>query len=55
MLGFANYSATLKAQLLAGVPAAALAANPNIVPGADILRISDAGGWLAGPIQKDKM
>lgn len=54
-MGSANYSSTLRTQLLAGVPAAALAANPNIVPGADILNISDAGAWLAGPIKKDKL
>jgi hypothetical protein len=43
-----NYSSALKAQLLAAVPAAALAANPNIVPGADILKIYDTGAWLGG-------
>ena len=54
-MGSANYSPALKTDLLASVPAAALAANPNIVPGADILRISDAGGWVSGPIRKDKL
>src|SRR2546422_4337695 len=54
-LGFANYSSTLKTQLLAAVPATALAANPNIVPGADILKIYDTGAWLGGPIVRDKV
>ncbi len=51
----ANYSDALKTQLLASVPAAALAANPNLSPSADILKISDAGGWVAGPVKKDKL
>lgn len=54
-MGSANYSADLRAQLLAAVPAAALAANPNIVPGADILKIYDSGAWVGGPIVRDKM
>lgn len=53
-MGFANYSSALRAQLLAGVPAAALASNPNIVPGADILKIFDTGAWIAGPIVRNK-
>ena len=54
-MGSANYSPALRSQLLAAVPPAALAANPNIVPGADILKIYDAGGWLGGPIKRDKV
>jgi len=54
-LGFANYSAALKTQLLAAVPAAALAANPNIVPGADIQDIWDTGAWVGGPVIPDKL
>ena len=54
-LGSANYSPDLRTQLLAAVPAVALAANPNIVPGADILKIFDVGAWLAGPIVRDKL
>jgi hypothetical protein len=54
-MGSANYSDALKTQLLAAVPAAALAANPNIVPGADILKIFDAGAWVGGPIVRDKL
>ncbi|HEV8346309.1 MAG TPA: TonB-dependent receptor [Vicinamibacterales bacterium] len=54
-MGSANYSDALKAQLLAAVPPAALATNPNIVPGADILKIYDTGAWLGGPIVRDKL
>ncbi len=54
-MGFANYSDDMKAQLLAAVPPAALAANPNLVPGADILKIYDTGAWIAGPILRDKL
>jgi len=54
-MGFANYSDELKAQLLSGVPARALAANPGIVPGSDILSIWDTGFWLTGPIARDKL
>src|SRR4029077_15397865 len=67
-MGSANYSPDLRTQLLAGrpprglparlragVPAGALAANPNIVPGADILKIYDVGAWLAGPIVRDRL
>ncbi|MBI3402488.1 MAG: TonB-dependent receptor [Acidobacteria bacterium] len=54
-MGFANYSAAVRTDLLAAVPAVALAANPNIVPGADILKIYDTGAWLAGPIVRDKL
>ena len=54
-MGSANYSPALKAQLLAAVPAFALAANPNIVPGADIQNIWDTGGWLGGPIIRDRL
>jgi len=46
---------TCAPSLLAAVPAVALAANPNIVPGADILKIYDVGAWLAGPIVRDKL
>ena len=54
-MGFANYSDELKAQLLASVPPKALAANPGIVPGSDILSIWDTGFWLAGPIMRDRL
>src|SRR5499427_4691726 len=51
----ANYSDELRAQLLAGIPDIVRQANPNIVPGADILKIYDVGAWLAGPIVRDKL
>jgi hypothetical protein len=54
-MGFANYSNDTKAQLLAAVPGTVLAVNPNLVPGADILKIYDTGGWLGGPIVQDKL
>jgi hypothetical protein len=54
-MGFGNYSDTMKAQILAGLSPTVLAANPNIVPGADILKIYDTGGWLGGPIIQDKL
>ncbi|MGC4081911.1 MAG: carboxypeptidase-like regulatory domain-containing protein [Vicinamibacterales bacterium] len=54
-MGSANYSPELRAQLLAAVPAAALAANPNIVPGADIQKIYDSGAWLSGPVVRDHL
>jgi hypothetical protein len=50
-----NYSDALKAQILASAPPAALAANPNLSPTADILFIRDTGAWLAGPVKKDKL
>jgi hypothetical protein len=51
----ANYSDELRTQLLAGIPDIVRQANPNIVPGADILKIYDVGAWLAGPIVRDKL
>jgi hypothetical protein len=54
-MGFGNYSDSMKAQILAGLSPTVLAANPNISPGADILKIYDTGGWLAGPIIQDKL
>jgi hypothetical protein len=45
----------LRTQLLLGVPAKALAANPNIVPGSNINHIYDTGGWAGGPIKRDKL
>jgi len=54
-MGSANASPALRAQLLAGVPPKVLAVNPNIVPGADIQHIYDTGGWLSGPIVRNKL
>jgi hypothetical protein len=50
-----NFSDALRTELLAGVPAAALRANPNIVPGADILKTYDTGAWISGPIIRDRV
>ncbi|MCC7240415.1 MAG: TonB-dependent receptor [Acidobacteria bacterium] len=54
-LSSSNYSDALKTQLLATVPGAALAANPNITPNADIARMYDVGGWLGGPIVPNRL
>src|SRR5207237_8006666 len=54
-MGSANYSDEVRTQLLAGIPDLARATNPNIVPGADILKIYDVGAWLAGPVLRDKI
>ena len=54
-MGSANASPALRAQLLASVPQKVLAANPNIVPGADIQHIYDTGVWLSGPILRDRL
>src|SRR6266581_3465778 len=54
-MGSANYSDQVRTQLLAGIPDLARAANPNIVPGADILKIYDLGAWLAGPVVRDRI
>jgi Carboxypeptidase regulatory-like domain len=45
----------IRAQLLAGVPAKALAANPNITVGSNTPRLWDAGFNLGGPIKKDRV
>ena len=50
-----NITTALRADLLTAVPAKALAANPNIVPGAKILHIFDTGGTLSGPVLKDRL
>src|SRR5438094_1534172 len=54
-MGSANYSDEVRTQLLAGIPDLARAANANIVPGADILKIYDVGAWLAGPVVRDRI
>jgi carboxypeptidase family protein len=46
---------TLKAQLLASVPAKAKAANPNLVPGASLDHMFDSSLTLGGPIAKDRL
>ena len=50
-----NFDDDLRAQLLAGVPARALAANPNIEPNADIQKMYDVGGWMSGPVVQDTL
>ena len=50
-----NFDSALRAQLLAGVPARVLAANPNIEPNADIQKMYDVGASLAGPVIRDKL
>jgi hypothetical protein len=50
-----NFDSALRAQLLAAVPARALAANPNLEPNADIQTMFDAGAWLAGPAIQDRL
>lgn len=49
-----NYSDELKEQLLANVPPLVRLANPDLEPQADIQRMWDAGGWLGGPIVRDR-
>jgi hypothetical protein len=50
-----NVSPELREQLLRNVPARVLAANPGISVSPDIQKDVDAGGWLAGPILRDKL
>jgi hypothetical protein len=54
-MGSANYSPSLRAQLLAAVPARVLAVNPDLVPGSNIQEIIDNGAWLAGPLVRNKL
>jgi hypothetical protein len=46
---------TLRAQLLNGVPAKALAANPNLIPGSSLLHLFDSAATIGGPIVKDRL
>jgi hypothetical protein len=50
-----NLSPELKAALKAAVPARVLAVNPNIVPGAQILKMWDTGLVFGGPIIRDRL
>ena len=54
-LNFANYSDAMKKQLLSAVPAAVLKVKPDLQPSAEILKLFDFGGWIAGPLKRDKM
>ena len=50
-----NLSPALKAQLLAGVPAFAKAANPNIEPGAKTLKLWESMVSSSGPVVRDRL
>lgn len=50
-----NYSDDLKRQLLSTVPASVLAANPDLEPQADILKMRDLGITIGGPIMRDRL
>jgi hypothetical protein len=50
-----NLTPQLRTQLLAGVPAAALAANPNIVPGGEIALLFDSALGVTGPAIRDRL
>ena len=50
-----NVDEELRRQLLANVPLRVLAANPDISVSPDIQKDIDVGGWLAGPIVRDKL
>lgn len=50
-----NVSPELRTQLLAGVPPAALAANPDITPAARIDALFDSAVALGGPILRDRL
>jgi hypothetical protein len=50
-----NVTGALRTQLLAAVPAKALAANPNIVPGSSTQVLYDSGIEEGGPIIKDRL
>ena len=54
-LGSDNVDDALAAQLLRSVPASVKAARPDLKPTADISYLFDYGGWLAGPIKRDKL
>ena len=50
-----NYDTELRDALLAGVPQRVKDLHPDLEPGADIRKMTDVGGWLAGPILRDKL
>lgn len=50
-----NITPALRSDLLAAVPAKALAANPNINPSAQTLHIYDTGASFSGPAMRDKL
>jgi hypothetical protein len=50
-----NITPELRRDLLAAVPALALAANPDLEPGSKIISMYDAGMSVSGPIKRDKL
>jgi hypothetical protein len=50
-----NVPPALRTQLLAGVPAVALKANPNITPAPRIDALFDSAFTLSGPLQRDRL
>jgi Carboxypeptidase regulatory-like domain len=54
-LQFNNISPEFRQELLLGVPPRVLAANPDIQPGSEIIRMYDVGLTVTGPILVDKL
>ena len=54
-LQFNNISEEFRQELLLGVPPLALAANPDIQPGSEIIRMYDLGLTVTGPIFMNKL
>jgi hypothetical protein len=56
-MGSQNFTPELKQQLFDNLTAAAkaLAIAQNTVPGNDILKLYDYGGWASGPVMKDRL
>lgn len=50
-----NYSDAVKRDLMVAIPARVLAARPDIEPRSDIVLMRDYGGWLGGPIMRDRL
>lgn len=50
-----NITGALRDQLLRGVPAQALAANPNLEPGSQIAHLFDSSFNMGGPIMRDRL
>jgi len=50
-----NISAALHKDLIEQIPPKVLAANPDIKPGQDILRMWDNAGTISGPVVRDRL
>jgi hypothetical protein len=50
-----NLTPQLFSDLMAAVPARALAANPNLVPSAEVVSMLNSGMTFSGPILRDKL